>query len=139
MNEKFQLKEVEKVFEDFPLDIREKLLTIRSLIFSTAKKTKGVGFIEESLKWGEPAYLTSETKSGTTIRLGYKKKNPNSFSIFVNCNTSLIDTFDELFGDKFEFIGNREIVFHKNDQLPTKELEECIRIAFTYHLSKKQK
>lgn len=39
----------------------------------TAASTDGGGPIEETLKWGDPAYVTSATKSGSTIRVVWKK------------------------------------------------------------------
>jgi hypothetical protein len=37
------------------------------------RATPGVGALHETLKWGQPAYLTPETRSGTTLRLGVPK------------------------------------------------------------------
>ncbi len=39
--------------------MRAKLLAVRKLILDTARKTEGVGAIEEALKWGQPSYLTT--------------------------------------------------------------------------------
>jgi hypothetical protein len=60
---------VDAVFKAYPAPIRSKLLALRRLIFDTAKATRGVGALEETLKWGQPSYLTTETKSGSTIRI----------------------------------------------------------------------
>ena len=35
---------------------------LRQLIFETAAATEVVGELEETLKWGEPSYLTPKTK-----------------------------------------------------------------------------
>jgi len=61
---------VARRFASFPQDLRAPLLDLREMIFDIAQKTPGVGAIEETLKWGQPAYLTPVTKSGSTIRLG---------------------------------------------------------------------
>ena len=63
-------REVSRVFEAFPPPVRRRLLDVRKLIFATAKAHDDVGPLTEALKWGEPAYLTVETGSGSTIRLG---------------------------------------------------------------------
>jgi hypothetical protein len=34
------------------------------MIFDVARQTKGVGKLQETLKWGEPAYVTAESGSG---------------------------------------------------------------------------
>jgi len=48
--------EVARVFSEYPDDICEKLLFLRAMIFSVAAQTKGVGKLEETLRWGEPTY-----------------------------------------------------------------------------------
>src|SRR5262249_19134376 len=48
---------------------RRQLEAMRALVLDVARATAGVGAIEETLKWGQPSYLTPETKSGTTIRI----------------------------------------------------------------------
>ena len=60
---------VDAMFDACPAPGRTKLKALRKLIFDTAKATKGVGRIEEALKWGQPSYLTAETGSGSTIRI----------------------------------------------------------------------
>jgi hypothetical protein len=60
---------VAAVFGAYPKPLKAKLLALRRLIFETAAATKGVGTLQETLKWGQPSYLTTETKSGSTIRI----------------------------------------------------------------------
>ena len=136
-NNPFQNKSVEEKFASYPNDFRTKLLTLRELIFEIAKMTEGVGEIEETLKWGEPSYLTSKTKSGSTIRIDWKKSYPDQYSMYFNCKTTLVDTFKEMFGDLFNFEGNREMVFHLYDNFHKNELSQCIAMALTYHLNKR--
>lgn len=127
---------VRQKFESYPDHIKPKMESLRNLIYEVAKSTKGVGKLEETLKWGEPAYLPSQTKSGTTIRIDWKQKNPDQIGIYVSCNTTLIQTFKPMFGNDLKFEGNRAIVLPVNQPLPTKELMICIRMALRYHLDK---
>jgi hypothetical protein len=60
---------VDAAFAAYPKPIKAKLLTLRRLILDTASKTTGVGALEETPKWGQPSYLTTSTKSGSTIRI----------------------------------------------------------------------
>ena len=53
------------VFASYPPALRKKLTALRTLIFDVAKKTEGVGALEETLRWNEPAYLTP-SKAGST-------------------------------------------------------------------------
>ena len=128
---------VAKAFEAYPPSIRRKLLALRALILKTAASTQGVGELEETLKWGEPAYLTSESKIGSTIRINWKKSARGKYAIYFNCQTSLVDTFKTLFPREFEFEGNRAIVFSESSAVPTDALAFCIRAALTYHRGKK--
>jgi hypothetical protein len=128
--------EVEKVFASYPAAIRSKLMALRQLIFDTAAATDGVGPIEETLKWGEPAYLTTVTGSGSTIRLGWKLSAPERYAINFHCRTTLVDTFRVMFADDFTFEGNRAIVFKASDPVPMQPMAACIAMALTYHRNK---
>ena len=132
----FQNAAVARVFEAYPPKMRRKLLALRSLIFETAASTEGVGMLEETLKWGEPAYVTSRSKSGSTVRIAPKKANPSQYAVYFHCRTSLIDTFRARFPAELTFEGNRAIVFDESDPLPTDSLAFCIAAALTYHRSK---
>lgn len=121
------------VFEHYPEHIQQKLLFLRQLILDTASETEGVTGIEETLKWGEPSYIA---KKGSTIRIDRKRSNPHQYAIYFNCNTKLVDTFRELYRDRFNFEGNRAIVFDEHDDIPVNELKQCIASALTYHTRK---
>jgi hypothetical protein len=127
---------VKHKFDSYPDKIRSKMNELRSLIYEVAESTDGVGTIEETLKWSEPAYLTSKPKSGTTIRIDWKAKSPNQIGLYVNCSTSLVETYRSIFSDKLDFEGSRAILIPVNESLPKKELMLCIRMALRYHLDK---
>ena len=116
--------------------MRPKLLALRELIFKVAISTPGVGKLDEALKWGEPAYLTSQTKSGSTVRIGWKSSSPTQYAMYFHCQTNLIDTFRTLFPGAFKFEGNRAIVFNESDAVPTDSLAFCVAAALTYHRNK---
>jgi len=124
---------VAQVFESYPTAARRKLLALRQLIFDTAASTPGVGELEETLKWGEPAYLTTQSKSGSTVRIAWKPKRPRHYAMYFNCQTTLVETFKTLFANDFEFEGNRAIVFEVKDRIPTRAVALCIAAALTYH------
>ena len=74
MDKKIADPKVEEAFSVYSPAVRKKLMMLRSLIFDVASKTEGVGELEETLKWGQPSYLTKTTKAGSTIRLGREKR-----------------------------------------------------------------
>lgn len=128
---------VKQKFNSYPKHIKPKMENLRKLIYEVAENTDGAGELEETLKWGEPAYLTSKTKSGTTIRIDWKPKSPEQIAMYVNCKTTLISTFRSLFSDDLNFEENRAIVFPVKRPIPKKQLMICIRMALRYHLDKK--
>ena len=128
--DKFNSQDVEEVFNTYPDNIRLKMIYLRQLVLETAAEIDSIKNIEETLKWGEPSYLI---KNGSTIRMDWKKSKPDHYEIYFHCKTKLVDTFKELYKDKFKFKGNRAIVFHKNDKMPVNELKHCISLPLTYH------
>lgn len=128
----FHDAKVEKAFNAYPDATRQGLLTLRELVFETAAKTEGVGALEETLKWGQPAYLTPETKSGSTLRLGLSKR--GDFAIFTHCQTTLMSDLQSLFPDDFRYEGNRAVHFDNGVPLPMAQIEHLIVRALTYHL-----
>ena len=124
---------VARVFSGYPQSIRWKMMRVRQLVLDTASETEGVNALEETLKWGEPSYLTT---GGSTLRIDWKAKAPDQYAMYFNCNTSLV-TFKGLYGDLFTFEGNRAIVFAENDELPVDELKHCVSLALTYHRVKR--
>jgi hypothetical protein len=118
------------VFDGYPEPMRKKMMRLRQLVLDTASETEGVDAPEETLKWGEPSYLT---KDGSTIRMDWKARAPDQYAMYFNCNTSLVATFKAVYGDVFTFEDNRAIVFGETDEFPVDELKHCISLALTYH------
>jgi hypothetical protein len=137
MGRKISDPKVEAAFNMFPPVIRKELMRLRMLIFDVAYETEGVGELEETLKWGQPSYLTKKSKSGSTIRIGREKKTKGDYAIYFKCQTSLVATFKELYKNEFRYEGNRAILFNVNDKIPARELRHCIAMALTYYLNKK--
>jgi hypothetical protein len=129
--------EVAAVFKSYPQKIRAKLMFLRQLILDTAAAIEEVGEIEETLKWGEPSYLTPKIKSGSTIRIDWKKSQEEQYAMYFKCTANLVPAFRERYTRKFRFEGNRSIVFNIDEEIPIKELKSCIALALTYHRNKK--
>ena len=130
--------EVAAVFDAYPGEIKPKLMFLRQLIFDVASRTNGVGELEETLKWGQPSYLTTQTRSGSLVRIDQIKSQEGKYAMYFHCQTTLVDTFKEMYRGQFEFGGNRSIVFRVKDKVPVKELSHCISMALTYHLNKRK-
>ncbi|HEY8102598.1 MAG TPA: DUF1801 domain-containing protein [Burkholderiaceae bacterium] len=128
---------VANAFQTYPPKMRKKLLVLRKLILDTAAITDGVGEIEETLKWGEPSYVT-KNKSGSTVRIDWKKSDPDHYAIYFHCQTNLVETFKSMFPNDFKFEGNRALVFSLEDKIPFDSLAMCIAASLTYHLKKRR-
>jgi Domain of unknown function (DU1801) len=126
---------VAATFVGYPITARKRLMKLRECIFEVAARTDGVGAIDEALKWGEPAYLTTASKSGSTIRIAWKKSRPNEYAMYFICTTGLIDTFRSLFPQDFKFEGNRAIIFETEEAVHWDALRFCIAAALTHHKS----
>lgn len=119
-----------------PAGTRKRLLALRELVFDVAAKTDGVGPLTETLKWGQPSYLTEETRSGTTVRIDRLKKG-EGYALYVHCQSGLVPKFRELYGDTFRYEGKRALLFETDTRLPLPELRHCIGLALTHHLRAK--
>ena len=133
----FKAASVRAKFNAYPGDVRESLIALRRLIFETAQSLDGVGEIEEALKWGQPSYLTSASKSGSTIRID-ALKGGDGYAMYFHCQTDLVATFRELYPAQMTYAGNRSIMFSADDKIPAKALSHCIGLALTYHARQKQ-
>lgn len=132
-NPPIENSKVAAVYDSFPADIRRSLMELRRLILAVGNRIDRIARIEETVKWGEPSYSAI---SGSPVRLGWKKKDPERYAIYFHCQTKLVSAFRELYPKTFCFEGNRAILFHKNDRIPKKELKHCIELALTYHRRK---
>jgi hypothetical protein len=125
--------DVASAFAALPARVRARLLEIRSLIFEIADGVKGVGPLTETLKWGEPAYLTEATGSGSTIRLGRSRSPERECAVLFNCRTTLVEDFRDRFPDTFAYEKNRAILINAGERLPRAQLSACLGMALTYH------
>ncbi|UCA57421.1 MULTISPECIES: DUF1801 domain-containing protein [Aequorivita] len=121
---------VKSVFENYPSKVKAQMLQLRQMVLKTASEIDGLQKLEETLKWGEPSYLT---KNGSTVRMDWKEKNPEQIAVYFKCTSNLVPTFRAIYKDKFNFEGNRAIVFKLKDKIPVTELKHCIALALTYH------
>ena len=122
--------EVESVFNNYPEKVKLRILNLRDLILETARESEEVTHLEETLKWGEPSYLT---KYGSTIRIDWKLDNPDQYAMYFKCTSKLVPTFRTVFNNVFTFEGDRAIIFKMNDKIPKAQLKKCIKAGLTYH------
>jgi len=119
-------------FDSFPDAIQASLLQLRQFVLEVAKECD-LGSVHESLKWGELSY---SVKGGSPIRIGWQSKSPDEYCVFFHCQTTLVETFKEIYGDLFAYEGRRAIVLQLSNPVPVEELKHCISLALRYHKRK---
>lgn len=126
---------VETIFANYPPFVCNKMVYLRKLVIETAKEMPEVEVLEETLKWGEPSFVT---KNGSTLRMDWKAKTPHQYALYFQCTSRLVNTFKLVFGQKFQYEGTRAIVFNLNQVIPELELKKCIQATLRYHKVKDQ-
>lgn len=126
---------VAAVVNNYPEVAQKQFHNIREKIFAAARSNADIGPLTETLKWGEPSYLTEVSKSGSTIRVAWKPKNPNTIGLYLNCQTTLLETMRLNYPVAFTYQGNRALLMPLNKPLPDEALGFCIELALTYHRS----
>ncbi len=114
---------------------RDGLLLLRDMIFETAEARPEIGKIEETLRWGQPAYLTPQTKAGTTIRLGQHKS--ARFALFVHCQSRVIPEYLAAYPMWDRVDGTRAVLFDHATEIDPLRHGWLIEQALTYQLRKK--
>jgi len=126
---------VRRAFDSFPESHRDLSMRIRELIFDVAESLDLRGGLEETLKWGEPSYLPSKPRIGSAVRIG--KFDEHRVALYFNCQTTLVESFRSIFGERLSFSKNRAVLFEISQPLPEGEIRVCARMALHYHLDRK--
>ncbi|GGF22527.1 DUF1801 domain-containing protein [Echinicola rosea] len=121
---------VEQVYSKYPDHVKPKMVELRMLVRETAREMENVGKLEETLRWGEPSFIT---KVGSTLRMDWKAKQPDQYALYFKCTSKLVPSFKMAYQDVFMFEGTRAIVFQMDDSIPKVTLKKCIGAALTYH------
>ena len=124
--------EVARAIEDAPPEARRGLLALRRLVLETAADLPEVGEVVECLKWGQPAFTTPKTRSGSTLRIGVPGS--GGFALYAHCRTTVISDFVAAFPGMDRVDGNRAILFTDPSQIEPARHAQLIAHALRYHL-----
>lgn len=119
-----------EIFESYPSRVQDRLTYLRSLVHETARDCPEITYLQETLKWNEPSFVTN---CGSTLRMDWKPKTPHQYALYFQCTSKLVSTFKLVFGKTFNCEGNRAIIFDLDQSIPVKELIACIKACLTYH------
>lgn len=127
-----------EIYAQYAPPVRERLQQLRRLILETALQNAAVGDVEETLKWGQPSFLTVKPKTGTTIRIDQDRSDTTDVALYVNCQTSLVSEWRVLY-PHLCFGGNRSVHFNAAEPLPEAEICQMVSMALRYHLDKSRR
>lgn len=127
--------QADEIYSHYAPPVRQRLLQLRRLILETARQNTAVGELEETLKWGQPSFLTVQPKTGTTIRIDRDGADTSDVALFVHCQTSLVSEWRVLY-PHLHYGGNRSVHFRADEPLPEDEICQMVSMALRYHLDK---
>ena len=123
--------DVRAAFDAIPEPLRLRFAELRARIYLVADEDARIGPLEESLKWGEPAYRP-RSGAGSTIRLAVPRTAPDHCGVFFICSTGLVDDFRASFPE-LSCLGNRAVLVASDGSVPD-VLDICLHRALSYHL-----
>ncbi len=119
---------IQQQISSYPGAAQAKATELRALILAVASQLEKP--VEETLKWGEPAWLVP---GGSTVRMQWSRKAPDALALHFTCKSSLVETFREIYREELSFGGNRTVWLSLQEPLPTALLQHCVSLAFRYH------
>ncbi|UWR23723.1 hypothetical protein [Sulfitobacter sp. S190] len=120
------------IVDKWPRTARARFAAVRALVLRAARDAE-VGPLDESLKWGQPAWRPRRPRQGSTLRMSYAPATPDRINLFVDCKTNLADTVRQLYPDDFTFKGNRLLALSLTAPLPAQAIGHLAVLTFTYH------
>ena len=129
---KFNDPNVERKFYEFPESQRGLLFDLRDTIYRVSEADERIGELSEELRWGDPSYITAQTNSGSTVRLGLMGR--TKVALLFHCKTSLVEDFKQKYSSELDYSRNRAIVIDPLLVPPAEILENCIHASLTYKL-----
>ena len=116
---------------DWPVPVCDVFWSCRA-VFQDAAKQADVGTLEESLKWGQPAWRPARPRTGSTLRLFWTPSRATVMQVFVDCKTDLAARMQTLYPDLCND-GRRRLEINIADALPEQGLAHLAQMTFTYH------
>ncbi|MEM1037860.1 MAG: hypothetical protein AAGI12_00145 [Pseudomonadota bacterium] len=129
---------VQKAFAALPPSASKILLQVRERILAQSTANATIGPVTETLKWGQPSYLTEKTQAGSTLRLSTTKEDQKP-AIFVHCQSGLADEIRDLYGDTLSVPDQRHVVLPHMMEDHAQTIDHVIALVLTHHARKRSK
>ena len=124
--------EVARILDAAPPEAAAALRRLRELILEGAASDPRIGPLDESLKWGQPAWRARRAV-GTTLRIDIAKGRPGEVSLFFHCRTGLVELFRARHAGRFAFHGARELSCPV-EAIPEDAVRDCAATALGWRL-----
>ena len=108
-------------------------------LFHASAKALDVNPLDETLKWGQAAWRPKKPRTGVTLRLHWRADDPGKLGVFMDCKTDLAARMQTLYPDLPVNDGRRHVAIDLTAPLPEAALSHLAEMAFSYHLSPKQR
>ncbi|MDF1728146.1 MAG: hypothetical protein P1U53_10410 [Sulfitobacter sp.] len=109
----------------------------RALFLSRAE-ARDIGPLEESLKWGQPAWRPVKPRTGSTLRLMWLEAQPDRLSLYVDCKTDIAARMRSLYPDLPFNDGQRRIDLDLTKALPEQAVAHLADMTLCYHLARRE-
>ncbi|MEO0939676.1 MAG: DUF1801 domain-containing protein [Pseudomonadota bacterium] len=119
----------------WPPEARRAFATLRALCRDAAA-TSNAGPLDESLKWGQPAWRPRKARTGSTLRAMWDEGHPDALALYVDCKTDLAARMQALY-PALPNDGRRALTVPLSP-LPEDALHHLAAMTFTYHLHRRQ-
>ncbi|WP_299297883.1 hypothetical protein [uncultured Tateyamaria sp.] len=106
-------------------------------VFCDVADAAEVGPLDESLKWGQPAWRPRRARTGSTLRMTWSPETPDHLLVYVDCKTDLAEQMEARFPGQFDNDGRRAMTFEIGADLPEDALWQLAYLTFTYHRNKR--
>ena len=106
-------------------------------IFERVSGDSGIGPLDESLKWGQPAWRPKKPRTGSTVRLAWNAEEPTRLAVFVDCKTDLAARVGDLYPEFIENDRRRRMAIDLSAPFPEQAMSHMAAMTFTYHLNKR--
>ena len=120
----------------WPTQAQAHFADLRHLVHEVAAAID-VGPLDESLKWGQPAWRPRRARTGSTLRVDWSPATPDRLLAFVDCKTDIAAQMDLRFPGQFGNDGRRAMGFDLEGALPRDALWQLAHMTLAYHRNKR--
>lgn len=122
----------------WPKAAQDSFRHLRAVFLATAE-TAQIGPLDETLKWGQPAWRPRKPRTGATLRMTWMPSEPDHLVILVDCKTDLAVRMRTLYPNLGINDGQRRIALCLHRPHSEEPLRHLAAMTFCYHLDRRPK